>query len=348
MKKKKSQKLDHTTQAFKALVSNALDFIVKSKGQIESSPKYAVINFCSGLELFLKARLVKEHWALIFANTSTANIDSFEKGDFESVSPSETVNRLEKILGHGIQQSAKDTFSELKEHRNRLIHFHHSSLDKTKIGIEICKGWIALEKLLSNQWSETFSVCMKEIISLNTKMGKLKKYYTAQYSIIEPSLEKERKKGVKFVRCTECKQPAAREIIEFNELFLRSCLVCKAKIPFLRLNCIDCGGNNELGEGQSLLRSCRCKYDYDYLTNSISDHRKRPKDELISPSTGSCSDCFSLESVILYKDKYLCLSCLTLHTELVQCEYCGENVTEESSYAFGCMYCDGAHGNDKS
>ena len=40
----------------------------KSIGQLDTAPKYAVINFCSAVELFLKARLLAEHWSLIITD----------------------------------------------------------------------------------------------------------------------------------------------------------------------------------------------------------------------------------------------------------------------------------------
>ena len=41
---------------------NAIEFLQRSMKELENQPKYAVIDFCTTLELFLKARLLKAHW----------------------------------------------------------------------------------------------------------------------------------------------------------------------------------------------------------------------------------------------------------------------------------------------
>jgi hypothetical protein len=50
---------------FNSVVENALDFLKQSILELKKSPKYSVIHFCAAIELFLKARLMLEHWTLI-------------------------------------------------------------------------------------------------------------------------------------------------------------------------------------------------------------------------------------------------------------------------------------------
>lgn len=50
---------------FGKLVENAFDFLDKAGREFENEPKYSVIHFYAALELFLKARLLHEHWTLI-------------------------------------------------------------------------------------------------------------------------------------------------------------------------------------------------------------------------------------------------------------------------------------------
>ncbi|MBI2198305.1 MAG: hypothetical protein HYU42_06840 [Candidatus Rokubacteria bacterium] len=57
---------------FDLVVKNALDFLKQSLRELRKRPKYSVIDFCSALELLLKARLMLEHWALII---SASNCD---------------------------------------------------------------------------------------------------------------------------------------------------------------------------------------------------------------------------------------------------------------------------------
>ena len=57
---------------FSQLVGNALDFAETAARELEPSPKYSLINFGAAVELFLKARLLSEHWALIIKNRTVA------------------------------------------------------------------------------------------------------------------------------------------------------------------------------------------------------------------------------------------------------------------------------------
>lgn len=51
-------------EIFESVVSNAIDFMTKSISELKEHPKSSVIDFYSSIELFFKARLLKEHWAL--------------------------------------------------------------------------------------------------------------------------------------------------------------------------------------------------------------------------------------------------------------------------------------------
>lgn len=84
---------------FDSLTRNAIDFLKKSVIELEDSPKYSVIHFCSAIELFLKARLLVEHWSLIITKPENANLSKFKSGDFHSVSMQEAINRLKNISG---------------------------------------------------------------------------------------------------------------------------------------------------------------------------------------------------------------------------------------------------------
>lgn len=63
MRKRKGSSSRSISDAFSdSLVRNAIEFLQRSMKELENQPKYAVIDFCTALELFLKARLLKEHW----------------------------------------------------------------------------------------------------------------------------------------------------------------------------------------------------------------------------------------------------------------------------------------------
>jgi hypothetical protein len=61
-KRKGSRSRSISDAFFDSLVRNAIEFLQRSMKELENQPKYAVIDFCTALELFPKARLLKEHW----------------------------------------------------------------------------------------------------------------------------------------------------------------------------------------------------------------------------------------------------------------------------------------------
>lgn len=108
---------------FKELAENGFDFFEKASEQLEKDPKYSVINFFTGIELLLKARLLWEHWTLVYTEPSTANIDGFSKGNFQSVSIDTAVQRLRNVVGAKISTRAVNAFNGIRQHRNQLMHF---------------------------------------------------------------------------------------------------------------------------------------------------------------------------------------------------------------------------------
>src|SRR5258706_16466839 len=102
---------------FDSVVANAVDFLRHSIDELKTKPKYSVIHFCAAIELFLKSKLMLEHWALVNEDPSKANISQFQAGDFKSVGIDETVRRLQNISNVRIPKEAHRSFSQLLEHR---------------------------------------------------------------------------------------------------------------------------------------------------------------------------------------------------------------------------------------
>jgi len=96
----KPDKVTDSSQMFESLVLNALDFLQRSADEVESAPNHSVIDFCTAIELFLKARLLAEHWTLIYLDLTKAirekkaNLTKFCSGDVVSVGMREAIPRL--------------------------------------------------------------------------------------------------------------------------------------------------------------------------------------------------------------------------------------------------------------
>ena len=157
----KTQLVDNINpdKVFERLCVSAIDFLNKSIEEIETQPKYALINFCTSLELFLKARLLSEHWTLIV--TKSPNLQSFAQGNFHSVSPMEAIKRLESMVGIKVPDAAVKAFNTTVNHRNRMMHFYndaeHEDLSKFRelVAGEVCSSVFHLERLL-NSWRHNF------------------------------------------------------------------------------------------------------------------------------------------------------------------------------------------------
>jgi hypothetical protein len=65
------------------IVNNGFDFFRKSLAEFDAEPKFSVIHFFAAVELFLKARLMAEHWSLVVSKDPSW--EGFERGDFKSV-----------------------------------------------------------------------------------------------------------------------------------------------------------------------------------------------------------------------------------------------------------------------
>ncbi|MCX4458514.1 hypothetical protein OOK58_42130 [Streptomyces sp. NBC_01728] len=85
--------------------------------------KYAVLHLQAAAEVLLKARLLREHWSLVFKDLGKATREKFEKGDFESCTTGDAVKRLRNIAGVTIHPKESDALDALAKDRNALQHF---------------------------------------------------------------------------------------------------------------------------------------------------------------------------------------------------------------------------------
>ncbi|MBH8734592.1 hypothetical protein I5J72_21325, partial [Pseudomonas aeruginosa] len=148
-------------ELFDALVRNALGFVNTSIDHLQQKPKNAIVDLYTAIELFLKARLMKEHWTLMLAKPETGDLQNLAVGDFLSVYLDDALKRIQSILGEKIDQDASDNFKALGEHRNQIVHFAHSGMDnpsKTQAGVivETWASWHYLHALLTGPWEAVF------------------------------------------------------------------------------------------------------------------------------------------------------------------------------------------------
>ena len=338
---------------FDKLVSNAIDFLRRSVADLEESPKYSVIHFCSAIEIFLKARLMLEHWSLIVAKPERADLAKFRSGDFQSVGINEAIERLSKIANEELTIEEKRCFDQIREHRNKLIHFFHPNYagkpDCTTIYnvvAEQCKGWFYLHRLLIGRWRNDFHRYLSSIKELDQLMHRQREFLRAKFEALLPEIEKEKRNGIIFSRCFFCGFEANKEKDIIEPLILTECLVCKVRSNQLKLPCPKCGSDIcviELGEGEC--EACGTQIDIEYLIDKFGE-LERPGDP--ESRHAYCSECeyVGQPSVIPFGEEWLCLNCLTVHNYTGYCEWCGAFVIGDLADSFleGCVMCDGRMG----
>jgi hypothetical protein len=345
---------------FDEIVLNAIDFAKRSVTELSRSPKYSMIHFAAAVELFLKARLLREHWSLVVTRPETASLQDFRLGKFHSVSVEEAVKRLRNVANEPISDRAEKAFRAVADHRNRLIHFFHPVLGSTTKASELevvvsdqYKAWHFLNDLVTSSWAAHFKRHVRRLHRLNQVLLRLKDFLKAKYEAIAPDIQVQIKHGAIFEVCSLCSFQAAKVDGAGGKpaLFAGKCLVCGWFHSSLHEPCPDCGQTiivEDMGEGTC--ENCTREIDLDYLLEEYTPGYD-PKDE--EPDTAYCSACerTDTETVVPYGDRYLCLSCQSEADRVGHCGYCNERITNidsVDSYVFGCIFCDGSAGNDDS
>lgn len=349
-------KLSKTSEdMFDSLVNNAIDFLNHSVNELEFNPKYSVINFYNAIELFLKARLMLEHWSLIVSKPDKAVLNKFIEGNFQSVGMQEAIQRLGDIVNQTLSKEEQDCFNQIRVHRNRLVHFFHpdyATKPNTKtlqnVVAEQCKGWFYLHRLLTSNWLCEFQQYSQEIENLNVIMHKQREFLRTKYEILVPKIIEKKSKGIGFVQCFSCGFEASEVQEDQLPLVNIECLVCGIQSSQLKVACPNCRSTifvEDLGEGKC--DSCGEEIDIHYLTG-LFDPRS-PREQLVGEYLAYCSECEQTEepTVIPFGDKWLCLFCQSIHNEVDHCHWCGSFVTgylEDSAWS-GCgVICEGRAG----
>ncbi|MCE7051934.1 serine/arginine repetitive matrix protein 1 [Streptomyces purpurascens] len=113
------------------LVRNGLDYltsVVEHLDETESEVtardvKYAVLHLQAAVEVLLKARLMAEHWSLVFSRPEDATRKALEEATLSSVSTDHAVTRLRNIAAVPITAKEEKALTGLGKHRNKLQHF---------------------------------------------------------------------------------------------------------------------------------------------------------------------------------------------------------------------------------
>jgi hypothetical protein len=232
---------------------------------------------------------------------------------------------------HGICEvkipvKAAEHFKTVREHRNKLVHFHHPGYSGEQARAEIVPeqwaAWYHLHHLLVEKWWNHFQKYEEDIERLHELVYGNRKYLEAKYNELKPQIAEEKSSDIPYSKCSLCGYESAR-FSEISELLHSNhCIVCHHEDNYLNIECPECKKNivvKDMGEGK-----CECGFttDFNFLMEELAPYQDPKEDPVIA----YCAECGHPEpSVIPFGEfNHLCLYCLRLHDSVGQCNFCGE------------------------
>lgn len=346
---------------FRRLTNNGLDFLARSIEEFNKYPKYSVIHFHAAVELFLKARLMAEHWSLVVGKRQEPDWDKFESGEFISVSLDEAADRLDKVVRNGLTNQELKAFRDVTKHRNKMVHFFHeahtaeeSEKLQRAIAREQLTAWYLLHRLLTTRWDDVFAPWAAQIAAIDSELRKLHDFLKVVFDHIKPDIQARIKVGEIFDDCPSCGFEARWNDSDLKTVYEAECLVCGLTDRVLRVECPDCGNivtfvNEGRGECESCGKSFEPEDVADILVDSGGAHIAAMEGDY-SWGFGNCSDCDGYHTVVRTEDdNYVCASCFGVFEQVGECGWCNEFNTGdmEDSFYTGCNFCDGRLGWEK-
>lgn len=341
------------------LLINANEFLIQSISDVESKTKFSIIHFYASLELIVKARLMHEHWTLILKKPEQGNIRKFCMGDFNSVSLTEGTDRLKRIVGDEISDCALSKFKNVRDVRNKLVHFYHAEIQKDNKALnEVVQvqfhAMMELDIIIKEKWGVIFQQYTSVNFEIDQKLKFHKQYLETKFKSIQKKIDARVEQGVIFTNCPVCGYKSLETTLEFQDdnadLYTGECLTCSCyDCAIVSFDCPSCGKKIHSNNGYGTCPHCSTNYYPSDLIRIIDtgwDFRIHDGDF----GRACCSECEGTDTVIEWEGQLICLSCFTLFDEdcLDQCEYCSSYCTTslEDSYIYGCVVCDGKYGGD--
>lgn len=347
----------HHEDKLTRLVENAFDFLDRALSDIEEAPKYSVIHFYAAIELFLKARLMAEHWSLVIAKPQDADLKKFLAGDFQSVTLNEAAERLDKVVQSPLTKAEIEQFRSLGKHRNQMVHFFHEGDGigataglREKVAAEHLRAWYLLNRLLTDRWGSVFKPWEVELARVSNALKSSRQYLGTVYELLRPDIGAKMSAGHFFNECRSCGYLAAEVRGAVGLVQGQQCVVCELSSTQVTVECLDCGEPVVfVDEGFSQCEACSQAFEPVHLAKQLDEDEPGTKDYFESGMPGHCTSCGGYKTVVHHGGKCVCASCLGIfdHHELHQCDWCGEvNAGDmEDSRAAGCSACEGSLGH---
>ena len=343
-------KMTSSSKMFDSLVRNAMEFLERSVAELKDNPKYAVIDFCTAIELFLKARLLQEHWVLIYEDPKRANLNKFLRGDFTSVGMNSAIERLREVVDLRISRDAAQVFDGIRQHRNKLVHFFHPAYTGELAGTAVedvaaeqCKGWFHLSPLLANWCLGGFPGHFLDLINLNSRMLQNRPFLQVRFEAFSDDIARAKATGLAFSICAVCGFEASK-IEEEGRFRSAKCIVCHIELKSIEIPCPYC--QNKFAFYAAPMDSrCECclkPITAEDLLNHYAPHHHLDEGGL-EENRAVCGngECYQ-ESVAKFGDEWICLHCFVVEDIVWSCERCSKLFAGEwdGPYCLDCDYAD--------
>ncbi|MFK4600485.1 serine/arginine repetitive matrix protein 1 [Streptomyces pristinaespiralis] len=297
-------------------VRNGLDYlasVVEHLDETESGVtprdvKYAVLHLQAAVELLFKARLLAEHWTLVFTHPGDATRKELDEATLKSVTPDQAVARLRNIVGVPISDKEGKALKKLTEDRNKLQHF---GLTQNAYAVEARAGEVLdfLIRFVDTQLMpylglEEQQETKRSLRSLRQGLGNINSYVEKRMNRIGGELRDERLENI-TIECPACEKVA---------------LVLDEAPPTLLAD-----------EGVfSTCRFCSGVFDLDDLLDrwvpASWDKHGKPSDANVCPQC----DQETLGTDIRVRSEpepvYFCFACPRVIKEVAPCEGCGRQI----------------------
>ncbi|MET7284676.1 hypothetical protein [Streptomyces sp. NPDC005573] len=254
-------------------VRNGMDYLLSTVTHLtegEQPPgdrdlKYAVLHLHAATEVLLKARLVREHWSLVFNDPGKATETKFDEGDFNSVTVDASMDRLRDIVGLDIGQTNRTAIKDLSKTRNAFTHYGHTApAFAVEAQITRVLGFLLdfIERHLydprsTSQFGEEYNGIMEQI---RVRLGRIDSLVKDRMGDVTASLKD---MADRTVLCPYCRQYAVaipeedsddtRDFVPEPDLNCRFCTARWSSYELARVYVIEV-----VGPDNGQLTSCNC------------------------------------------------------------------------------------------
>ena len=192
------------------LVDSALEFLRTSCDQYDNPDleearrlKHSTISLYTGIELFIKARLAREHWTLVLSNTDRYRKGDWDRGAFQSVGLRDAMARLSEVCGLDISQQAEGSFTDLADLRNKFVHIVCSESAERVTGIQL-HAWHYFIDLLDHDFLQLSGNPAVIIHSIRSRMLRRVEFLETRFERVSSAIAERKNDGAEIIRCPFC------------------------------------------------------------------------------------------------------------------------------------------------